>query len=167
MRVRIYDDRLDCIVGDSLVLTLRRGRSGADGRHGHVIDYRHIIHSLRRKPMALLNLVYRDALFPRPAYRLAWERLLATVEASAACKTMVALLLLAHESGHEAELAVALSDLMGQDAGAGSNGGFAIDLVALRARFATVRGTIMPDIVVTLPSVASYDTLLPSMGQAA
>jgi hypothetical protein len=166
MRVRIYDDRLDCIVGDSPVLTLRRGRSGADGRHGHVIDYRHIIHSLRRKPMALLNLVYRDALFPRPAYRLAWERLLTTVEASAACKTMVALLLLAHESGHEAELAVALSELLGQDAGAGPVGGFAIDLVALRIRFATVRGA-MPDIVVTLPSVASYDTLLPSMGQAA
>jgi hypothetical protein len=38
--------------------------------------------------------------------------------------------------------------------------------VALRIRFATVRGA-MPDIVVTLPSVASYDTLLPSMGQAA
>jgi hypothetical protein len=166
MRVRIYDDRLDCIVGDSPVLTLRRGRSGADGRHGHVIDYRHVIHSLRRKPMALLNLVYRDALFPRPAYRLAWERLLADGDASAACKTMVALLLLAHESGHEAELAVALSDLMGQNAGAEINGGFAIDLAALRTRFATVRG-IMPDIVVTLPSVASYDTLLPSMGQAA
>ena len=105
-------------------------------------------------------------MFPRPAYRLAWERLLAAGEASAACKMMVALLLLAHESGHEAELAVALSDLMRQDTGAGPNGGFAIDLVALRARFATVRGA-MPDIVVTLPSVASYDTLLPSMGHAA
>jgi hypothetical protein len=55
---------------------------------------------------------------------------------------------------------------MGQDAGAGPVGGFAIDLAALRTRFATVRGA-MPDIVVTLPSVASYDTLLPSMGQAA
>ena len=27
--------------------------------------------------LALLNLVYRDALFPRPAHRLAWEKLLA------------------------------------------------------------------------------------------
>jgi hypothetical protein len=25
-----------------------------NGKHGHVIDYRHVIHSLRRKPMALL-----------------------------------------------------------------------------------------------------------------
>jgi len=166
MRVRIYDDRLECIVGDSPVLTLRRGRSGADGRHGHVIDYRHIIHSLRRKPMALLNLVYRDALFPRPAYRLVWERLLIAGEAPAACKTMVALLHLAHESGHEAELAGALSEQMRQDAEVGITGSFAIDLEALRAQFATSRGA-MPDIIVTLPSVASYDTLLPSMGHAA
>jgi hypothetical protein len=166
MRVRLYDDRLECIVGDSPVLTLRRGRSGADGRHGHVIDYRHIIHSLRRKPMALLNLVYRDALFPRPAYRLAWETLLAMGDPPSACRMMVALLFLAHESGHEAELATVLSEQIQQAAATGTAHGFALDLVALRARFTAVRGT-MPDIVVTLPSVASYDTLLPSMGQAA
>ena len=32
-----------------------------------MVDYRHIIHALRCKPMALANLVYRDQLFPRPA----------------------------------------------------------------------------------------------------
>jgi hypothetical protein len=47
---------------------LRRGRPQANGKHGHVIDYRNLIHSLRRKPMALLNLVYRDQLFPRRDY---------------------------------------------------------------------------------------------------
>jgi hypothetical protein len=31
----------------------------------HVVDYRHVIHALRKKPMALNNLVYRDQLFPR------------------------------------------------------------------------------------------------------
>jgi hypothetical protein len=54
MRVRIYDDRLECSVGQSLALTLCRGRP-AKGRHDHVVDYRHVIHSLRRKPMALLK----------------------------------------------------------------------------------------------------------------
>jgi hypothetical protein len=67
-RVRLYDERLECLLGGSLVLTLRRGRiprGRADrGRCGHVVDYRHVIHALRRKPMALLNLVYRDQLFP-------------------------------------------------------------------------------------------------------
>jgi hypothetical protein len=35
--------------------------------------YRHVIHALRRKPMALLNLVYREQLFPRRAYQRAFE----------------------------------------------------------------------------------------------
>lgn len=48
------------------------------GRRGHVIDYRHIIHSLRRKPGALLNLVYRDQIFPRTEYRRAWDQLIDT-----------------------------------------------------------------------------------------
>jgi hypothetical protein len=36
-----------------------------------------VIHALRRKPMALLNLVYRDHLFPRRAYDRACEAELA------------------------------------------------------------------------------------------
>ena len=64
--LHIYDDRLECFLAQSHVLTLPRGRAPGDGRRIQVVDYRHIIHSLRRKPMALLNLVYRDALFPRP-----------------------------------------------------------------------------------------------------
>ena len=77
LKLRIYDDRLECFLGQSRVLTLPRGRAPGDGRRIQVVDYRHIIHSLRCKPMALLHLVYRDALFPRPAYRAAWERLIA------------------------------------------------------------------------------------------
>ena len=41
-----------------------------------------------------------------------------------------------------------------------------IDVAALQTRFAPVPAK-MPDIVVNLPLVASYDLLLPSMGVAA
>jgi hypothetical protein len=164
LRVRLYDDRLECFVGQSPALVLRRGRSHGEGRHGHVVDYRHIIHSLRCKPMALLNLVYRDALFPRPAYRLAWETLLAAGDPRAACKSMVSLLSLAHERGCEAELAGALTEQMQQHPS--SDKASAIDIQSLRDRFAPSRG-MMPEVAVNLPSVASYNTLLPSMGEAA
>jgi hypothetical protein len=76
-------------------MTLPRGRrpTGAlHGRTGHVIDYRHVIHALRRKPMALLNLVYRDQLFPRMAFRRAWEALIAGKLPRDACRVMVGLL---------------------------------------------------------------------------
>ena len=65
LRVRIFDDRLECFLGMTPVATLRRGRPISDSKSGYVVDYRHVIRSLRRKPMALANLVYRDQLFPR------------------------------------------------------------------------------------------------------
>src|SRR3546814_1463790 len=55
--------------------------------------------------MALLNLVYRDQLFPREPYRLAFEALRAAVPERQACRIMVGLLALAHDRGCEAELA--------------------------------------------------------------
>ena len=76
LRVRLYDDRLECFQGSTPIVILRRGRPQPNGKHGHVVDYRHVIHSLRRKPMALLNLVYRDQLFPRRAFALAFDALL-------------------------------------------------------------------------------------------
>ena len=110
--------------------------------------------------MALLNLVYRDALFPRAAYRLAWEKLLAGGDQRSACKSMVSLLALAHDRGCEAELAAALTEQMARAEPT------KIDVAALQTRFAPVP-TKMPVIVVNLPPVASYDLLLPSLGAAA
>ena len=105
LRVHLYDDRLDCFLGSTPMMTLRRGRQPSADKGGHVVDYRHVIHALRRKPMALLNLVYRDQLFPRPAYRKAFEALCAEVGDKRACKVTVELLALAHDRACEAELA--------------------------------------------------------------
>ena len=151
LRVRLYDDRLECFLGGSLVLTLPRGRRPADDRNGHVIDYRHVIHSLRRKPMALLNLTYRDQLFPREAFRDAWEALLAAEPARSACRTMVGLLALAHDRVCEAELASELRTIL--DAGDLPN------LGALQRRFAP-QTIAVPEVTVTIPAAIAYDALL-------
>jgi hypothetical protein len=86
LRVRIYDDRIECLLGSEPVLTLPRGRApqgrAMRGRTVHVVDYRHVIHALRRKPHALLNLVYRDQLFPRAAFRNTWDAGSVTLRAS-------------------------------------------------------------------------------------
>ena len=102
------DDRLECFLGATPLITLRRGRPHSSGKHGHVVDYRHVIHSLRRKPMALLNLVYREQLFPRRSYQRAFEALLAGDSEKQACRTIVGLLVLAHDRACEAELAGAI-----------------------------------------------------------
>lgn len=154
LRVRLYDDRLDCFLGGTKVLTLPRGRRPTGtlhNRNGHVVDYRHVIHSLRRKPMALLNLVYRDQLFPRGAYRRSWEALLAAQSARQACRTMVGLLALAHERTCEAELARELESILAA--------GELPNLAGLQQRFMP-SGTTVPHVEVSLPASVAYDVLL-------
>ena len=106
--VRLYDDRLELFLSGTRHLTLPRGRPSKTGTHVHVVNYRHVIHSLKRKPMALLNLVYRDALFPRDAYRRCFEVALERLIEREACRLTVTLLALAHEENCEAELAAAI-----------------------------------------------------------
>lgn len=62
LRVRLHNDRLEVFMGGSHLLTLPRGHAHRDGRHDQVVNYRHVIHALHKKHMALLNLVYRDKL---------------------------------------------------------------------------------------------------------
>ena len=150
LTVRLYDDRLVCFLGGSEVATLRRGRSPDHHKRGHVVDYRHVIHALRRKPMALLNLVYREQLFPREAYARAFEALIAGVGDRQACRTMVGLLALAHDRACEAELAEAIT--------AGLDAGQLPDLDRLRERFQP-QTTAVPEITIQMPSLDSYNEL--------
>jgi len=150
LRVRLYDDRLECFLGATPLMTLRRGRAHPGGKHGHVVDYRHVIHALRRKPMALLNLVYRDQLFPRRAYQRAFEALLDGLGEKPACRTMVGLLALAHDRACEAELAAIIEAEL--DAGKLPN------LDSLGRRFAP-DPAVIPDITVAAVPLHLYDEL--------
>lgn len=150
LRARIYDDRLECFLGSTHVVTLRRGQPVSDSKGGHVVDYRHIIHALRRKPMALLNLVYRDQLFPRQAYARAFEALRAEAGDKRACKITVALLALAHERACEAELAELIDIELDE--------GRLPDLDVLRSCFQPDSATV-PDVTVELAPLAVYDEL--------
>jgi hypothetical protein len=159
LRVRLYDDRLDLFIGGTPLMTLRRGRASLAGKHDQVVDYRHVIHALRRKPMALLGLVYRDRLFPRDAYRLAFEQLMAQLPERQACRLTVDLLALAHERGCEAELA----EVLAADLAAGR----LPDMTTLRARFSPDPASL-PSVVVRLTPLAAYEALLGgAMGAAA
>ncbi len=157
LRVHLFDDRLECFQGSTLVLTLRRGRPDPSGKHAHVVDYRHVIHSLRRKPMALMNLVYRDQLFPRPVFARTFDALLAGLGERPGCRAMVGILALAHERACEAELALALQ--------ADLDGGVLPDLAALIERFGP-KDAAVPDVAVTLPSLALYDQIAINAGAA-
>ena len=99
---------------------------------------------LRRKPTALASLVYRDQLFPREAYRKAFDALRDRCDIRQACKLMVELLMLAHERACEAELAEAIQ--------ADLDAGRLPDLSALRARFRP-EATPIPSVIVELAAL--------------
>jgi hypothetical protein len=153
LRVHLYDDRLEVFIGGTLLMTLPRGRAHASGKHGQVVNYRHVIHSLRRKPMALLNLVYRDQLFPRQAYRQTFDALLERLPEKQACRIMVDLLALAHERGCEAELAALLA--------ADLQAGRLPDMTAIATRFAPDPARV-PHVVVHLVPLNLYEDLVGS-----
>ena len=153
LKVRLYSDRLECFLSGALVLTLARGtRSPINGR-GRVIDYRHFVDALKRKPQAFKGLVFRDALFPREAYRRMWEQLDLKLTQRQACQTIVALLEMAARDGVEGVLAERLDALLAA--------GELPDVKRLREEFAP-RKVELPLITVEMPAASVYDALLPS-----
>ena len=153
LKVRLYSDRLDCYLSGALVLTRARGtRSPITGR-GRMIDYRHFIDALKRKPQAFKGMVFRDALFPREAYRRTWEQLDLKLTQRQACQTIVALLEMAARDGVEGVLAQRLDALLAA--------GELPDVKRLREEFAP-RKAELPQVTVEIPAASVYDALLPS-----
>lgn len=65
------------LVTESEVTVMHAGHEVARYRRRRsrepAIDYRHIIHSLVKKPGAFAGYIYRDELFPRPVFRQAYD----------------------------------------------------------------------------------------------
>jgi hypothetical protein len=113
--------------------------------------------SLRRKPQALRNLVWRDELFPRPAFRRAWDALAERLPIERACKTMVTLLDIAYCGGCEAELAEHIERAL--------DAGELPDPTALRRLCEAQNlcgGAGLPAVAITMPTPPAYDVLLPA-----
>lgn len=73
LKVEVYEAELKIYAGRELLLKLPRER----GDRGAVIDFRHVIDQLLRKPGAFAEYRYREELFPSPTYRRAYDRLVA------------------------------------------------------------------------------------------
>lgn len=79
VQVRVYGDRLEVDYDGVQVESMARLRGA--GRHS--IDYRHVIHSLVRKPGAFARYRYREDLFPGLLFRVAYDELRAECRATA------------------------------------------------------------------------------------
>ncbi len=92
--VHIYDDKLALFYGHELTLTLPRIYAQGTAR-GRRVDYRHVIHSLAKKPNAFRNSLLRDDIIPAGDFSLLWQNLTLDGLSDNDCRYMVDLLVLA------------------------------------------------------------------------
>jgi hypothetical protein len=105
LQIRLYDDRLECFCGSEAVITLPRVHTKGKTARARRVDYRHVVHSLVKKPQAFRYSRLRDDLLPGDNYRTIWQHVDKTMEAKAACRFIVGLLHLA--ATHDCETALA------------------------------------------------------------
>lgn len=71
VEIRVFAERLAVWYGGVCVAELARLR----GTGGQAINYRHVIHSLVRKPGAFAHYRYQQSLFPRLLFRVAYDQM--------------------------------------------------------------------------------------------
>lgn len=71
LRVELYEAHLKVYLGREYLFNLPRLR----GDRGALVDFRHVIAPLLRKPGAFINYRHREALYPSPVFRAAHDRL--------------------------------------------------------------------------------------------
>jgi len=144
LRARVYEQHLEVYHGMEQIAQIAR----APGRQA-VIDYRHVIQALLRKPGAFARYHYREELFPNSTYRRAYDRLVQDHGPKPGELEYLRLLKLTAELGSSA-----IEGLLSEMLGVG----------APPWRTATLRGTLCPpprvELVEPTVDLSVYDAFL-------
>lgn len=108
LRIRLYHNRLCCYLGSTHIITLDRVYGTKKRRRARLVNYRHVIYSLVKKPQAFRGSQLRDDLLPSEQYRQIWQYINAEMGSKESCKLMVGLLHLAASEDCEEALAEAV-----------------------------------------------------------
>lgn len=146
VKVRLFADHLEVHYRGELVA--RPERVCGLGLEG--IDYRHLVHSLVRKPGAFRRYVYREALFPTLTFRRAYDVLAERSERWADLEYVRILHLAA--TTMECEVEAALTALL--------DAGEVPDYEVVKSRVKPAAPLSAPPVRVRLPDLAAYDALL-------
>jgi len=92
--VRLYAEHVEVCYAGSAIQRMPRLR----GQRKHLINYRHVIDSLVRKPGAFENYKYREEMFPTSRFRMAYDALRETTQKRAAREYLQILELAAREN---------------------------------------------------------------------
>lgn len=109
VQVQLFADHLDLYYGQKRVDRLPRLR----GKCRHLINYRHVIDQLQRKPGAFENYRYREEMFPGSCFRIAYDELKERHTRQVATREYLKILAMAAKES-ETAVAAALTELCGR-----------------------------------------------------
>ncbi len=154
LQVHLYHDHLECYLSGSKVIELIRVYGDAKLRRARNIDYRHIIDSLVKKPMAFYHSQLRDAMLPNEDYRQIWLHLSKTSTSRDASKIMVNLLNIAAKYACESALSERVLDAIHQ--------GKPIDLEHIKIQFCPQSKNEIPELETVQHSLSFYNRFIQS-----
>ena len=157
LTVRVYDDRLVCYLGYRHVINLQRIHPTSNKRRERQVDYRHVIHSLAKKPQAFRYSQLRDDLLPSATYRSIWLAVDKVMPPKEACKFIVGLLQLA--ALHECEKP------LGEAVMAALNKGNPLSLISLQKQFCKKPDRLSQDVQITHPPLENYNQCIPQQSE--
>lgn len=158
LTLHLYQHHIQAYLGSTPVLSFDR-QYGKSYKSQFVINYKHMVPALLKKPGAFRNCQYRDELFPSADYKRIWEHLDAHEAKAIAPKIMLRLLNLAAHNDCETELAHHVQQLIAD------NNAIAID--EIEAQFNLANPTL-PQIEAQQHDITAYDAFIeqPRMAQA-
>lgn len=144
--VRLFATELEVAYGGAVVVRLPR-LVGSGAQH---IDYRHVVHSLVRKPGAFRRYVFQEALFPSLVFRRAYDALLERKDTWADLAYVRILHLAA--TTMESQVAEALEALLAA--------AVPPTFEAVRERVAPPQPAACPRLDIAAPDLSAYDRLI-------
>lgn len=157
LTVRVYDDRLVCYLGYQHVINLQRIYPSSNKTRERQVDYRHVIHSLAKKPQAFRYSRLRDDLLPSATYHSIWESINKAMSPKEACKFIVGLLQLSALHDCEKPLGEAVLAVL--------NEGRPLSLISFQKQFCKKPDKLCEDIEITHPSLENYNQLIPQQSE--
>lgn len=154
LHVHLYDNRLVCFLGHVFVIELKRIYPASHGCRARQVNYKHVIHSLIKKPQAFRHYALRDELLPTNEYRTIWRLIDEQMPPKQACKMMVGLLHLAARENCEEVLAQIVLKRLKTNA--------PLSLSQLQDLFAKP-SPVVPSIEVTQHQLHQYNQCIPNL----
>ena len=152
LTLHLYQHKIEGYLGSNLVICLERKYRHIQ-KTRYVIDYRHIVHALIKKPGAFRFCQYRDELLPNESYQQIWKYLDESESKKVAPKIMLRLLELATDYDCEYELGEQIISLIQQKT--------SWDIETIECHFNSSNPPL-PQILALQHTLAHYDQFIPN-----